>query len=146
MPTVTRSRTIAARPDALWEVIADPHHLPRWWPGVQRVEEATPTTWTKVLRTPKGRSVRADYTRVAAEPERRLAWRQEVEESPFERILASAMTEVLLEPAGEEATKVALRATQRLRGMSRLGGFMVRRATSRQLDEALEGLDRVAGA
>ena len=34
MPTARRSRTIAAPAEELWEVIGDPHHLPRWWPRV----------------------------------------------------------------------------------------------------------------
>lgn len=140
MPKVRRARRIEASPDAVWDVVADPHHLPRWWPGVVRVEEATPVAWTKVLQTPKGKTVRADFTRTASETGRRLGWRQEVEESPFERILSSATTEIELVPEGEGSTRVRLTADQRLRGFSRLGGFMVRRATGRRLSEALEGL------
>jgi hypothetical protein len=34
---------------------------------------------------------------------------------------------------------------QRLKGLSRLGGLMMRRATGRTLSEALTGLERVAG-
>jgi len=143
VPTVKRSRTIAAERDALWEIVADPYHLPRWWPSVQRVEDASPDAWTKVLRSPKGRTVRADFTRVSAEPPARLVWRQEVEESPFERILREAVTEISLEPANG-ATRVELRSTQRLRGLARFGSFMVRRATRRLLDEALSGLEHAA--
>jgi uncharacterized protein YndB with AHSA1/START domain len=127
-------------------VVSDPHHLPRWWPGLQRVEEATPEAWTKVLRAPKGRAVRADFTRVAAEAGRRLAWRQEVAESPFERILSEAVTEITLAPDEGGSTRVELCARERLRGLSRLGSPMVRRATRKRLNEALEGLDRIAGA
>ena len=145
MPTVTRSRTIPAEPDAVWDVIADPHHLPRWWPAVRRVEEASPAAWTKVLSTPKGKTVRADFTRVSAQRPRRLVWRQEVAASPFERFLAEAVTEISLEPVAGDSTKVGLRAVRRLRGMARLGGLMARRATARQLAEALEGLERVTG-
>ena len=47
-----------------------------------------------MLLSPKGKAVRADYTRVEAEEPRRLVWRQEVEESPFERILSEAVTEL----------------------------------------------------
>ena len=143
MPTVRRSRTVAAPPERVWELVSDPHHLPRWWPGVQRVEEASDESWTKVLRSPKGRAVRADYTRVDADPPRRLVWRQEVEESPFERILSGSVTEVSLEPAGEGRTRVQLKLTQRLRGLYRFGSPTVRRATRTQLDEALDGLERV---
>ena len=144
MPRVTRSRTIAAGPEEIWRVVSDPHHLPRWWPSLRRVEEVSSTTWTKVLATPKGRSVRADFTRTEATPLRRFAWRQEIDESPFERILREATTEISLEPATDRSTRVELRVTERLRGLSRLGGFMVRRATGRRLDEALDGLERAA--
>ena len=145
MPTVARRRTVAAPPERLWDLVADPHHLPRWWPGVERVEEASPEAWTEVLRTPRGKVVRADFTRVSAERPRRLRWQQEVEASPFERFLRESVTEVALERAGAGETRVELRAVQRLRGLARLGAPIVRRATARRLDEALEGLDRIAG-
>jgi uncharacterized protein YndB with AHSA1/START domain len=141
VPTVKRARSIAAERDALWAIVSDPYHLPRWWPSVQRVEDASAVAWTKVLRSPKGRAIRADYTRVSAEPPARLVWRQEVEESPFERILREAITEISLEPENG-ATRVELRSTQRLRGLARFGSFMVRRATARLLEEALTGLER----
>lgn len=143
MPTVKRARSIASDRDTLWAIVSDPYHLPRWWPSVQRVEDASPEAWTKVLRSPKGRTVRADYTRVSAEPPARLVWRQEVEESPFERILREAVTEISLEPE-DGTTRVELRSTQRLRGLARFGSFMVRRATVRLLDEALSGLEHAA--
>ena len=130
---------MAATPAEVWEVVSDPHHLPRWWPGVVRVEEASALAWTKVLSTGKGKTVRADFTREAAEEERRLRWRQELLESPFERILRESTVEVGLEP-DDGATRVSLTAVRKLRGISRLGGFLMRRATRRQLDEALDGL------
>jgi uncharacterized protein YndB with AHSA1/START domain len=144
VPKVSRSRTIAAPVDGLWRIVSDPWHLPRWWPAVERVEEASPEAWTKVLKTPRGKTVRADFTRVDSEPPRRLRWRQEVESSPFERILSRAETEVALEPAGA-ATVVSLTTAQRLRGLALLGTPMVRRATRRLLDEALDSLDEIAG-
>ena len=147
MPTVRRAGIVAGPPEAVWRVVADPHDLPRWWPGVERVEDASPTAWTTVLLSKRGRPVRADYTRLEAERPRRLRWRQEVDETPFERFLAEAETEVRLSPAAEgEATHVELEATERLRGVSMLGGLMVRRATRRRLDEALEGLARAVEA
>lgn len=143
MPTVTRARTIRASSHAVWEVIAYPAEMPRWWPDVVRVEDATPLAWTNVLSTPKGATVRADFTRLAAEEPRRIRWQQEIEESPFERILSENVTEVKLEPDAEDSTRVELRSIQRLRGYSRFGGFLFRRATRRKLDAALEGLARV---
>ena len=143
MPTVVRTRTVEAAPQRLWDLVADPERLPEWWPNVQRVEDASPAAWTTVLGTAKGRSLRADYTLLDDERPYRLAWRQEVEESPFERILSESVTELELEPV-PEGTLVRLTAHLRLRGLSRFGGFQVSRATGRQLEDALEGLQAVA--
>jgi uncharacterized protein YndB with AHSA1/START domain len=145
MPSVSRARTIGASSQELWDLIADPAQLTRWWPDVVRVEEATPLAWTTVLSTPKGATIRADFTRLSAQEPRRIAWRQEIEESPFERILSQNTTEVELEPDGAAATRVKLRAVQKLRGYSRFGGFLFRRATRQKLDAALEGLARTVG-
>jgi uncharacterized protein YndB with AHSA1/START domain len=144
--TVKRKRTVAAAQDAVWELVSDPHHLPRWWPQVQRVEEVTGDAWTKVLRTPRGKTVRADYTRVEWQPPRRIVWRQEVEESPFEAILDEAVTTIALSPEGDGATRVELVSDQELHGRYRVGGFLLRRATKRQLDEALDGIEQAVGA
>ena len=61
MPTARRSRTIAAPVEELWEVICDPHHLPRWWPRVKRVEDVDGDAFTEVMTTAKGKVVRADF-------------------------------------------------------------------------------------
>ena len=66
MPRVTRSRVISASPDRVWEVLSDPHHLPRWWPRAVRVEDVREVDgeavqWTTVLGTQAGAHVRADY-------------------------------------------------------------------------------------
>jgi uncharacterized protein YndB with AHSA1/START domain len=143
VPKVTRSRTLRAGSQELWDLIADPSQLPRWWPDVVRVEDATPLAWTKVLSTPKGATVRADFTRLAADEPRMIRWRQEVDESPFERIMAENVLEIRLEPEGEGSTQVQLRAVQRLRGYSRFGGFMFRRAMRGKLEQALDGLEQV---
>jgi carbon monoxide dehydrogenase subunit G len=144
--TVKRQRTVAAAPGAVWALVSDPHHLPRWWPQVQRVEEVEDDAWTKVLRTPRGKTVRADYTRVSWRPPHEIVWRQEVEESPFEAILDESITTIALEPAGEGETRVELQAEQELHGSYRFGGFMLRRATRKQLDEALDGIERAVAA
>ena len=148
MAEVTRERTLGAPPDEVWKVVSDPYALPRWWPALVRVEDVSGDAWTKVLRTPRGRTVRADFTRTELRPPHTVAWRQELEDSPFERILSSAVTVIDISPASEGgATHVALTADERLRGVrNRLGGFIVRRATRRRLDEALDGLARAVGA
>jgi uncharacterized protein YndB with AHSA1/START domain len=140
---VKRARTIHASSQALWDVIAEPSQLTRWWPDVVRVEEATPLAWTTVSSTPKGAMVRSDFTRLSADEPRSIAWRQEIEESPFERILSENTTEARLSPDGEASTRVELRAVQKLRGYSRFGGYLFRRATRRKLDAALDGLEQL---
>ena len=106
-----------------------------------RVEEATQTAWTKVFETSRGRAVRADFTRIDYHYGRRLAWRQELEQSPFERVFAEVITEIELEPEGPGETRVELTSREELRSRFRLGGFMVRRAARRRLQTALEQLD-----
>ena len=145
MPRISRARTIPAPRDEVWEVVVDPYHLPRWWPRVERVEEVTGAAWTKVMMSSRGRAVRSDFTRVETEAPRRMLWRQEVDESPFERLLTESSIEVELEPEGSDRTRVRLTADQTLRGKTRFGTMMFRRATRRNLDEALDGLKRAFG-
>jgi uncharacterized protein YndB with AHSA1/START domain len=143
---ILREETVVpATPDEVWGLVGDPARLAQWWPGVTRVEEATDDAWTTVLASPKGKSVRIDYSRVEAERERRLVWRQEVEESPFERILASATTEIALapEPSG---TRVTISLDQRPRGWARFAPLQFRAAGRRQVRGAVEGLESVFGS
>lgn len=146
MPTARRSRIIAASVEELWEVICDPHHLPRWWPRVNRVEDVEDGAFTEVMKTAKGKLVRADF-RLVRNDERAysLAWQQQLEGTPFARLLSSAETRVSLEPVAE-GTSVTIELRQRLSGFfPRFGGFMVRRAAAATLDEALSGLERISG-
>jgi uncharacterized protein YndB with AHSA1/START domain len=144
VPTTRRTRLVGVDPDDVWRVVSDPHHLPRWWPRVRRVESVADDRWTKVLGTQKGKSVRADEHLVDSEPPSRRTWTQELEESPFERMFREVTTEVVLEPEAG-GTRVTLVLHQRLRGINRLGGFLLRRASRGVLDEALDGLERVCG-
>ena len=142
MRSVRRSRSFQATPDEIWRLVSDPYNLPRWWPSVVRVEDASDDAWTKVMRAPRGGIVRADYTRTESRPRTRAVWRQELEESPFERIFSSSVIEIELQPEGDGRTRVELGALQGLRGRFRLGSFMVRRASKRLLDDALDGIER----
>jgi uncharacterized protein YndB with AHSA1/START domain len=136
---VTRSRTVPVPPADVWAVVGDPHHLPRWWPLTERVEAVDPEAWTSVLRSDRGKVVRADYRVEAHEPPSRRAWSQSLTGTPFERLLREHVTEVALAPAGD-GTMVTLIVTQRGRGTARLGMWMMRAATRRRLDEALDSL------
>ena len=132
----------------VWQVISDPYHLPRWWPNVARVESVherkggSDSQWTKVFETRGGKSVRADFRcRYSRAPEA-YGWEQEIPGSPFEKYLRSAVTEISLAEA-TGGTRVEIASEQRLRGISRFGGGrMLKRATARQLDEALDALQR----
>ena len=137
--TVRRQRRVAAAPEEVWRVVADPWRLPAWWPGVARVEDATAEAWTTVMTSGKGRAVRADFTRVEADEPRRLAWRQELAETPFERLLAESATEVALEPA-DGGTRVSISLAQSPRGWARFAPIQLRIAARRQLEGALDGL------
>jgi uncharacterized protein YndB with AHSA1/START domain len=162
VPTARCSRTIAAPADELWLLVRDPHHLPRWWPRVTRVEDVEGDAFTEVMRTAKGRLVRADFNLVQAdEDQRALRWSQRVEGTPFGRLLKSAETEVRLTPldartAGAAtdgshgnsgvATEVTIELRQSLTGFfPRFGGFMVRRAAAATIEQALDGLERISG-
>ena len=142
---IIRSETVVpAAPEEVWGLVSDPARLPQWWPGVTRVEEATADAWTTVLSSPKGKALRVDYTRLEIEPESRLVWRQEVDESPFERILASATTEIALAPE-PEGTRVTVALDQRPRGWARFAPLQFRAAGKRQVEGATEGLEAVFG-
>jgi len=127
-------------PDDVWSLVGDPHHLPRWWPLTERVEAVDADAWTSVMRSDRGKVVRADYRVEADEPPRRRAWSQALEGTPFERLLREHRTEVAL-LARDGGTEVTLTVIQRGRGTARLGMWMMRRATRRRLDEALDGLE-----
>jgi uncharacterized protein YndB with AHSA1/START domain len=144
MATYKRTRVLPAAPQRVWEVIVDPHHMPRWWPGVTRMEGVQDDRWTQVFTTKKGRPVRVDFHLLESDPPWQRTWEQEIAGSPFERVLNESITEVRLEPA-DGGTRVTISQSQKLRGYSRTGGFMLRRATSKKLDEALDGLERICG-
>jgi uncharacterized protein YndB with AHSA1/START domain len=137
-----RETRVPAPPEEVWGLVSDPARLPQWWPAVSRVEEASSTAWTTVLSSPKGKTIRADYTRLEIEPERRLVWRQELEETPFERILARAVTEIALS-ADEGGTRVTIALDQKPRGWARFAPLQFRGAGVRQVQGALDGLRAV---
>jgi uncharacterized protein YndB with AHSA1/START domain len=141
MPTTARSRDLPAAPEEVWRIVGDPYHLPRWWPRVARVEAVAGGRFTEVLQgTRSGRSVRADFRVDEKRRGELLRFSQEVAGSPFERVLRESETLITM-AAADGGTRVAISVRQRLRGMSRLGGFLVRRATRKVLDEALDGLE-----
>ena len=84
--------------------------------------------------------------RVESQPLRKRVWRQELAASPFERLLAESFRTIELEPEGDgSTTAVAIIIDHRPRGWARLGFIQLRRATARQAQEALDGLDALFG-
>ncbi len=148
MPRVTRRRTVAAPVEEVWDLISDPYALPRWWPRTGRVENVDRraagkrSRWTKVLQTQEGRGVRADYRCLSSSTNERYVWEQELEGSPFAKHLKASSVEIGLHGTRDGQTKVELTSLQTLRGLSRLGGWMMRRGQGGVLDEALDGIEQ----
>jgi uncharacterized protein YndB with AHSA1/START domain len=142
---ISRSRVVAAPPEDVWTTVGDPYHMPRWWPRVERVELVRGDGFTQLLRTDKGRAIRADFRVTQSRRPELRRWRQEVAGTPFEGILEWSETEVRLERAGDAGTRVTLEQEQKLRGLARFGGFMARRAARQSLDSALDGLETLHG-
>jgi uncharacterized protein YndB with AHSA1/START domain len=140
VPVTRRSRTITGTPAVVWQTVADPHQQPHWWPRVERVEGVDGRGFTQLLRSEKGAVVRADFRFGQKHRPRVIVWTQDLDGTPFAKLLAHAETQVTLEPAGDGGTRVELRLHQKLQGVSRLGGLVVRRAAGRQLDAALDAL------
>jgi hypothetical protein len=124
--------------------------MPRWWPNVARVEGVEEDRFTLVFQTRRKRPVRMDFHVLASdapdtggERSGHRAWEQEVRGTPFERVLESSVTEVLVDRAHGGTTQVTLAQAQRLRGYSRGGALLLRRATDKRLDDALDALEQI---
>jgi uncharacterized protein YndB with AHSA1/START domain len=147
VPRVTRRRTLEASVPEVWKLVSDPYALPRWWPRVSRVEDVDRRSggrrsqWTKVLETNHGRGVRADYRCVSSAENERYVWEQQLENSPFAKHLRDSRVEIELHAAGEGETRVVMSSSQTMRGMSRLGSWMMRKGQRDILDGALDGLE-----
>ncbi|HEX7279425.1 MAG TPA: SRPBCC family protein [Solirubrobacterales bacterium] len=146
MARVTRTRTVEAPLREVWKLVSDPYSLPRWWPRTTRVENVDDkggrrARWTKVLETAEGRGVRADFRCVSAAEGERYLWEQELAGTPFERHLKALQVEVRMREQGA-GTEVSLTEEQSLKGMSKLGSPLMRKARGEVLDEALDGIER----
>jgi uncharacterized protein YndB with AHSA1/START domain len=162
MPTATASRRIAMATADVWRLLCDPYHLPRWWPRVEGVELVESDSFTQLLRTKKGKAVRADFDVVKAdEQQHMLVWEQRLEGTPFANVLAAASTEVRVQPLAQHssqlsASEVTIELRQELARrplllvrerplLPRMDAWIVRRAATRTIREALDGLERIGG-
>jgi uncharacterized protein YndB with AHSA1/START domain len=144
--------TVAAAPDVLWPLVSDPARLPEWFTFAERVE-VLGGEGVGQRRRQHGhwgsKPSEVDQRITAWEPPRRLAWCHEAERlagRPAPRFAASTDFEIVLEPAGEGATRVSLHSTQEpasaLRGgVIRLFG---RREVAQHLQRSLAKLAEVA--
>lgn len=148
MPTVRRSRSLPVAAASTWRLIADPHNLPRWWPETVRVEsvEGAPgalrSRFTQVFESTRGKAVRADYRITGSTKGERLVWEQRIEGTPFEKFLRAAALELRVDAEDEERSRVTLEARRTMRGTSKLGSPMMKGATKRSLDAALDGIEQ----
>ena len=140
MARTLRSRTLATTPEQAWELVADPLHLPRWWPGVLRVEDVSAVGFTQVMRSKRGRPVRLDQRVVESFAPRRRSWSQQLGGTPFERLLSEWTTIITLESAGPSSTLVTIAEEQDLKGSFRLGAPLQVRPARHRLDSALAAL------
>jgi uncharacterized protein YndB with AHSA1/START domain len=128
----------------VWELISDPYNLPRWWPRASRVEgverEGEDAQWTMVLETAEGRGVRADFRCSVFVPGSSYGWEQQLSGTPFERHLRAAGVALEL-AAADDGTAIELTVSQSLRGLSRLGGPLMRRAQGEMAEAALDGIE-----
>ena len=140
MATARRTRTIAATPQQ--RVGGDrgsASHARAGGRGSSGWRASSEDRLTQVFTTKKGRAVRIDFRLLESEIRRGDgAWEQEIAGTPFERVLIESITEIALEPV-DDGTRVTIAQRQKLRGYSRTGGFLLRRATAKKLDEALDG-------
>lgn len=139
MPTVTRSRTIPAPQQELWELVSDPDDQPRWWPGVERIEGVAGDRFTQVLKTRRGKPLRADFEITAREPPWMIAWEQRLHGTPFARVLAESIMQISLEPVAAQTT-VTIAHQIKPRGYSKTGGFLIGRDTGKRLERLLAGI------
>jgi carbon monoxide dehydrogenase subunit G len=137
--TTVHSGTVGATPQEIWAVVANPHHLPRWWPGVVRVENVRDRHFTMVIPTKRGKPVRLDYTVVESIEFERRGWSQDVTGTPFERLLNAWTITVEIAADGEHST-VTITDHQQLRGSFRFGALLQLRPARKRVAAALKNL------
>ena len=149
MPRVSRRQRLEASPGDIWRVVSDPYHLPRWWPRTQRVENVTsgprraasgPRCWRRETGGACAPTIAASAPQRASATCSSSSWRGHPSTGSCARPAPRS------DAARAGRHRVTMTAEQRLRGLSRLGGLMMRRAMGRTLSEALNGLERATGA
>ena len=140
------SRVIAAEPDRVWDLVSDPHNLPRWWPRTTRVEDVRGADGARSplddgARDRAGSGVRADYRCTASTARRALRLGAADRGHPVRAVLRAAQLEIgLSRPRrGTEVTLTSERVAAR--DLAARLDDDARRGRAR-LDEALAGIER----
>jgi len=170
MPRASETRSMGMPAGELWELVRDPHHLPRWWPRVERVEGVQGAFFTEVLRSTTGKVLRADFEVTEVDDaQMRIVWSQQIAGTPFAHALSASLTEIHVKPrlgAGAgAATEITLALEHRPKGWfrqapvarqqgpasqiltgwtGRLGSPLISRAATKTVKEALDGLQRIS--
>ena len=103
------------------------------------MEEIAAGRFTTVIPTKRGKPVRLDHHVVDSESPTRVTWAQDLEGTPFERLVSAWTTTLTLAPGHGNCT-VTLEERQQLKGTFRIGGALQRRPSRRRVDAVLAGL------
>ena len=142
MIEVTAERVLAAPPERVWPLVADPGELPRWFGFAERVEvlEGEGVGQRRRQHGHWGKKAsEVDQELTAFEPPRRLAWRhlaERLDGKPAPRFAASTDFSIELAPDGG-GTRVRLRSAQEPAGPLR--GLVMRAFGRRELEGTLRG-------
>ena len=139
-PCSARDRRPSA--DRVWELVADPHNLPRWWPETVRVEDVAGIARRASAAASRRSSRRARDAASAptsAAPARPPASGSSGSRRSTARrsraSCAAPMLELRLDAEERIGSRVTLEAPSALRGLSRLGAPMMRGRDRAPLDD-----------
>jgi uncharacterized protein YndB with AHSA1/START domain len=140
MIEVVAERTLAAPPEAIWPLVAEPEQLPRWFGFAERIEVLEGEGAGQRRRQHghwSGKPSEVDQELTAFDPPRRLAWRhlaERLDGRPAPRFAASTDFTIDLIPE-DGGTRVRLSSAQVPAGALR--GLVMRAFGRRELESTL---------
>lgn len=153
MITVARSRSVPARPEAVWQLVSSVEHLPEWLTFAEAAEtlEGEGNGRLHRIHGHWGRQRSEVDQRITSwDPPRQLEWRHEAERldgKPAPRFARDTRFQVRLEPDGE-GTRVTLESVQvpasALKGLAMR--LLSRRSLAGAYEQSLRRLDAVVSA
>ncbi len=141
---VERQTTIAASPEAVYEVVMDPHRLQEWVTIHERLEDAPDgnlgkgSQLTQCLKL-AGRPFNVRWTVAENDPASRVVWEGN---GP---VRSRAVVVYELEPDGDGGTRFTYTNEYHLPGgvLGRMAGPAVKRVATKELDGSLQKLKRL---